>query len=165
MKINKADGLILAKLLHGHVPFGLIGTPDDRTRRLIDLADRIDRFLLLDEADTDHVDVDYQIKVSPPEALADEGDDDCFVSGDRLHDLLASPSDEGAVEFEDTGKGVDLLLDGITLLEGVTAVKRTGHRLEVQTTPHTWTAFSMARYAKGWSTCLPVGATVHVEAK
>jgi hypothetical protein len=192
MNINKREALALAKVLHNNVPMGLtLAHIDPFTQTLLDLAAKIDRFILVDEADVDYVDEGYHYKASPdkdsfvPHRPGDEDEEedeedveddddgeqtvDVNVLAGNLHDLPGVKVTAGTIEFEHVPGAhanvghVDLLLDGETTIEYVTHLRRSGKSLEVKPEDAAWISFDVARFPKGWATLLPAGMLARVQ--
>jgi len=182
MKISKKEALALTKVLHQHVePAHAIvygNVVDDHRKTLRELAGRIDRFILVDEADGDYVDEEYRPKESAdkqqacdffPEGEDEEGAKDelspeptAFVTGDGLHDLKPATSKSGHLEFEKVGPSVDLLVDGEPVVGGIAYVRRTGRQIVVEDVHGDQTIYEVSRFPKGWATLMPAGALVEV---
>jgi len=182
MKISKKEALALAKVLHQHNPCALLmSAHTQHDEVLAAVAARIDRFILVDEADHDYVDEDFVYKDSPVKEQACDffGDEDStqvpedealssFVSGENLHDLLPAKSTAGLVEFEHVTESqapyVSLLLDGGTVIEGVTGLVRSGKSLEVTSRGGLKANFEFSRFPKDWVALLPARQAFAVEA-
>lgn len=189
MKINKKEALALAKVLHQHtgsaLPVGLQSEHDETIHKLVT---RLDHFIMVDGADGadgDHVDDDYLPKKSPvkkeerPCDFLEDSDDEDDEDGEQemasdndvdagdLHELTPVKATNGTIEFEyvfdDQASRLNLLLDGETIIEYVTHLRRHRDSLEVKASARDWTAYEVNRFPKGWASLLPIHQLLTVE--
>lgn len=184
MKITKKEALALAKVLHQHNPSPfLIAAHTQHDEVLAALSARVDRFILVDEADADYVDDEYLPEKSPAKKAEqpcdfyegdeglpcdDDSDDDedeehdCTSAASALHDLKPATGKAGTLEFEESAETVDLLVAGEPVVEDVTHVRRGGRLLEVKDAEGAWSSFEVSKFPKGWASLLPAGDLVKV---
>lgn len=156
MKINKKEALALAKVLHQHTGSPLVVmSQSEHDKTVHALQARLDRFIMVDGADADHVDEDCCPKESPAKKQAqpcdffDDGEDDdedvfdeeeeddeeedgeqeaavdLEVPAGDLHDLAPAKATVGAVEFEHVFDEHTSRLD--LLLDGETTIEHVTH--------------------------------------
>lgn len=181
MKITKLEALALAKAFHS---LGLACHPhlgDTTVDTLVDLAKKVDIYLLCGSSDDDELAEDDSPKKAYKEAPEgeeeeEEPDEDeepeSFVSGPALHALKPVQSKGGTLEFElrqangRTPAKVDLLQDGTCVVEDVSDVRRSGKELRARSHEDraSWSYYEVTRFSKDWTKTLPLDETVGVEA-
>ena len=120
MNLNKAEALVLAKVLHQHGSNSLSsnGNETEFQATIEDLEGRLQQFLVNDSTDID---------ISPYEA------GDLIRLGSILHDLTPVKTTEGLVEFELFDERTTVIIDGHTAkeIESIDSIRLGRSHLEV----------------------------------
>lgn len=183
MRITKLEALALAKGLHS---LGLACHPhlgDTTVDTLVGLAKKVDIYLLCGSEDEELAKDDtpkkmYKVPLKGRAEEEDEGepeedeDPDSFVSGPDLHDLKPVQAKGGTLEFElrqangRTPAKVDLLHDGVCVVEDVSDLRRSGKEIRARShdEPDEWSTFAVTKFSKDWTKALPLEELVGVEA-
>lgn len=104
MKINKKEALALAKVLHQHTGSTLAIAPQSEHDETIHaLQARLDRFIMVDGADADHVDDDFRPKASPAKRQAQP----CDFFSDEEDDAEEEEDIDDEVDDEDDDEDED----------------------------------------------------------
>jgi hypothetical protein len=181
MKITRHEALVLAKVLHQHIDhLGRYGNEKSSFRgALEDLAEKIDDFLVnVKECNEGCRNLDDEDEVNEEkgedeESFNEDGDKnrlvaDIILSGTYLHELSATKSKDGAVEFERVKQAhacrVDVLVDGYCRLKDVTHLRRKSKELHVRTSSGKWYIYHVANFSNDWINALPVNKLVEVYA-
>ncbi len=173
MHITKLEALALSKALHS---LGLTSHScgfDRTSDTLIELAKRVDVYLLCGSSEDAKLVNDPTPCFEAPdlEKEAPEEEHDSFVSGSELHNLRSVTSDGLTFEFElhrANGRQparVDLLQGGACVVEDVSALRRQGKKLLVRShgNPEMLKTFSVTKFSKDWISALPLDELVGVE--